>query len=91
MDVFTRFKGMIFGSKNSAKNADEAKVLAFDELNPLLAKQLSELETQIGQFAQAQFEIAAEREKMRIDMEYLRKAIEKSAPVSAENQVDAMR
>ena len=59
--------------------------LAFDELNPLLAKQLSELETQIGQLAQVQFELAEERQKMRFEMDALKKAVldSQAAPVIA--------
>ena len=59
--------------------------LAFDELTPLLAKQLSELETQIGQLAQVQFELAEERQKMRFEMDALKKAVldSQAAPVIA--------
>jgi regulator of replication initiation timing len=58
--------------------------LSFDGLNPLLAKQLSELETQIGQLAQVQFELGQERQRMRIEMEALKKAVGQpdTAPVS---------
>jgi regulator of replication initiation timing len=49
--------------------------LSFDGLNPLLAKQLSELESQLGQLAQVQFELSQERQRMRVDMEALKKAV----------------
>jgi len=53
----------------------EAQALAFEGLNPLLAKQLSELEFQIGQLAQVQFELSQERERMRTEMDALRNAV----------------
>ena len=42
-----------------------APELTFEDLNPLLAKQLTEVELQIGQLAQMRFEIAEERRKMQ--------------------------
>ncbi len=60
-------------SFTSARPDDVA--LAFDGLNPLLAKQLSELETQIGQLAQIQYEMNEERRRMRNEMDALRTAM----------------
>ena len=65
-----------FKNKTKKIPAPEA-ALSFDGLNPLLAKQLSELETQIGQLAQVQFELGQERQRMRIEMEALKKAVER--------------
>ena len=62
----------IFRAK--AKNS-EVDAMSFEGLNPLLAKQISELETQIGQFAQVQFDLAQERDKMRSEMDDLKKAM----------------
>ena len=65
--------------RNQSHDALEtAPALAFDELNPLLAKQLSELEVQIGQLAQVQFELAEERSKMRSEMDALKKVLQDS-------------
>ena len=52
--------------------------LEFSGLNPLLARQLSQLEAQIGQFTQVRFEMAQERERMRFEMESLKNAIRNS-------------
>ena len=57
--------------------------LAFDELNPLLAKQLSELEVQIGQLAQVQFELSEERSRMRHEMDALKKVLQDSQTQSS--------
>jgi regulator of replication initiation timing len=62
-----------FRTNQSSKKQKQA--LAFDGLNPLLAKQLSELEYQIGQLAQVQFDLSQERERMRIEMDALRAAV----------------
>ena len=69
-----------------AKSKDsDVDAMSFEGLNPLLAKQISELETQIGQFAQVQFDLAQERDKMRTEMDDLKKALSKpSAPVASE-------
>ena len=67
------------------KDSDQG-AMSFEGLNPLLAKQISELETQIGQFAQVQFDLAQERDKMRSEMEDLKKAMAKTqdpAPLTA--------
>jgi len=56
--------------------------LSFDGLNPLLAKQLSELESQIGQLAQVQFELSNERQRMRVEMEALKKAVAQPNPAT---------
>jgi hypothetical protein len=77
-DALTR----LFKKPASLKSVPEA-ALSFDGLNPLLAKQLSELETQIGQLAQVQFELGQERQRMRIEMEALRKAVGE-VPASAD-------
>jgi hypothetical protein len=54
--------------RQKPETADQT--LSFDGLNPLLAKQLSELETQIGQ-------------RMRIEMDALRKAVGEPTPTAA--------
>lgn len=56
--------------------------MAFEGLNPLLAKQLTELETQIGQLAQVQFELSQERSRMRFEMDALKKAVEQNQTLS---------
>ena len=67
---------------NQKQMGENAPSLAFDELNPLLAKQLSELEVQIGQLAQVQFELSEERSKMRHEMDALKKVLQDNqAPV----------
>ncbi len=67
----------LFRSGQSKKKQEQlkAQALAFEGLNPLLAKQLSELEFQIGQLAQVQFELSQERERMRTEMDALRNAV----------------
>jgi regulator of replication initiation timing len=67
--------------RQKPETADQT--LSFDGLNPLLAKQLSELETQIGQLAQVQFELSQERQRMRIEMDALRKAVGEPTPTAA--------
>lgn len=71
------------------QSATEA--LVFDELNPLLAKQLSEMEAQIGQLARVQFDLAEERQRMRFEMEALKKAMEDSqgAPSKGASQINS--
>lgn len=64
----------IFGNRNE-KITEDQTALNFDELNPLLAKQLTEVDTQIGQLAQVQFEMAEERERMRNEMDALKKVL----------------
>ena len=75
----------IFGNrKNRPENTNEREVdtsLSFEGLNPLLAKQLSELESQIGQLAQIQFDLSQERKSMRIEMEALKKAVGEPNPL----------
>ena len=78
--VFSRKRNR--SATNTAGNTNNFEAaqanLAFDELNPLLAKQLSEMEAQIGQLAQVQFQLAEERQKMRFEMEALKKAMQDS-------------
>ena len=70
--------------KNSEQNnANPGSDLSFDGLNPLLAKQLSELENQIGRLAQVQFELGQERQRMRSEMEALKKAVTDSQSPNA--------
>ena len=71
-----------FRSKKSIPK--EINTLGFEGLNPLLAKQLSELEFQIGQLAQAQYALSQEREKMRSEMNELKNSIRDSAPEMTE-------
>ena len=66
-------------SRNQSTASPEPE-LSYEGLNPLLAKQLSELETQIGQLAQVQFDLTQERQHMRNEMEALKKAIGESKP-----------
>jgi hypothetical protein len=56
-------------------NHQMVEALSFDGLNPLLAKQLSELESQIGQLVQVQFELNQERRQMRTEMDTLKQTI----------------
>lgn len=63
--------------------------LSYDELNPLLAKQLSEMEAQIGQLAQVQFQLAGERQKMRYEMEALKKAMQDSQGTVTNSQINS--
>lgn len=49
-------------------NPNAAIDLSIDGLNPMLAKQLSEVEAQLGRLAQVQFEMASERKKMQLEM-----------------------
>jgi peptidoglycan hydrolase CwlO-like protein len=56
-------------------NSRMTEALSFDGLNPLLAKQLSELESQIGQLVQVQFELNQERRQMRTEMDSLKQTI----------------
>ena len=63
------------GQSKKKQEQLKAQALAFEGLNPLLAKQLSELEFQIGQLAQVQFELSQERERMRTEMDALRNAV----------------
>lgn len=60
------------------QNPAQTNALEFTGLNPLLARQLSQLEAQVGQFTQVRFEMAQEREKMRFEMEALKTAIRQS-------------
>ena len=61
---------------NGAFTDDDA--LGFNELNPLLARQLSELEMQIGSLAQTQFEMVEERNQMRHEMDALKKILQQT-------------
>ena len=73
----SRFVRSIFASKKSPYLDDEgAQVLRFDGMNPLLAKQLTEVETQIGQLVQAQYEINLERKRMRFEMDALKRSLQ---------------
>ena len=72
-------------------NNNSTSALSFDELNPLLAKQLSELESQIGQLAQVQFQLAEERQKMRFEMDALKKAVEDSQVPLNQNPINEVR
>ena len=61
--------------RNTTVNSSIDAALSFDGLNPLLAKQLSELESQIGQLVQVQFELNQERREMRSEMDNLKRII----------------
>ena len=66
------------------KSSDPGQNLEFGGLNPLLAKQLSELETQIGQFVQVQYQLSEERQRMRSEMDSLKKEVRNlTVPVSS--------
>ena len=80
---FNLFRFFRAGKKSSKRSVD--REMSFEGLNPLLAKQISELETQIGQFAQVQFDLAQERDKMRSEMDDLKKAMAKSQEPAAPN------
>ena len=49
--------------------------LAFDELNPLLAKQLTEVESQLGQLAMIQHEMVEERRRMHAEMRAIKSLV----------------
>ena len=73
-----RFLKSMLSRKSSPQDAEEEvtlSMLGYDGLNPLLAKQLTEVESQIGQLVQAQFEISQERSRMRSEMEELKKSV----------------
>ena len=78
MGVLNALNRLFRSPRQAPVNPEPA--LSFEGLNPLLAKQLSELETQIGQLAQVQFELGQERQRMRIEMEALRKAVSEPVP-----------
>ena len=97
--LLSRFFGSKNGSKNGKKNDSRESAkrgsavqvqatgpLSFNGLNPLLAKQLTELETQIGRFAQMQFEIGRERDRMRLEMAEIKKAVQTSARNNSDDQ-----
>ncbi len=73
-----------FKSKGSESNQN----LEFGGLNPLLAKQLSELETQIGQFVQVQYQLSEERQRMRSEMDLLKREVRNLSSAPAENPTE---
>ena len=70
--------------KTPSADQDERQNLEFGGLNPLLAKQLSELETQIGQLVQVQYELSEERQRMRSEMDLLKKAVQNQTASTSE-------
>ena len=53
--------------------------LSFEGFNPVLAKQLSEVETQLGHLAQVQFEMIEERRRMHAEMRALKSLVQADA------------
>ena len=71
-NFYMNWLGRLIRRQNSSTRKNQ---LEFDGLNPLLARQLSEMEGQLGQLVQIQFELSQEREKMRNEMNQLRQSI----------------
>mgnify|MGYP000942207717 CR=1 FL=1 len=62
-------------SKKAFLEVNASEELGFGELNPLLAKELTEVEAQLGQLAMIQYEMIEERRRMHSEMNAIKSLV----------------